>query len=255
MSVNVHPFSEVDEGLRARFLAATETPRDADWRDVERRARELVPARTSKLPRSRVVLVAVVVAAFAAAAPALGVDRAIVGFFASEPASEIVKLDARHWFEEVKPEGRRPGIVTDEMRKVHAFATVSGSQALLMAPAHDGYCWSLADHAGACEDETSRVIEPLWRDIPPASASSPEPPMIAGPINALNAERLVVTFQDGAQAEVPFVLVSEPIGAGFFYYEVPRERWQPGSRPTRLSVYGPDDAVLGTAAVAYEGDG
>jgi len=123
---------------------------------------------------------------------------------------------------------------------------------LFMAPARDGYCWLLADLAGACVDGASRVLEPLRRDISPATASSPEPPMIAGPINALDAERLVVTFEDGEQTEVPFVIVSEPIGAGFFYYEVPSERWAKGLRPAKLSVHGADDALLGEATVVYE---
>lgn len=251
MSV-VHPLSEFDAVLRERFLAATDTPREADWLDVERRAREFVPTRASRLRRPRVLLVTLIIAAVAAATPALGLDRAVIDFLASEPAPEIVKIDAHHWFDEVSPEGRRPGAVTEEMRKVHVFTAASGSHALFMTPARDGYCWSLKGVAGACETEGSRVISPLWSDIPPASASSPEPLMLTGPINAANAVRLVVTFQDGEQKEVPFVIVSEPIGAGFFYYEVPRERWEQGLRPAKLSVYAPDDVLLGKAALVYD---
>jgi hypothetical protein len=208
--------------------------------------------RAPRLLRHRALLGAVVVAAFAATAPALGLDRAVIDFFSSEPAPEIVKIDARHWFEDVVPEGRRPGIVTGQMRKVHVFKTASGSQALFMAPARDGYCWSLADLAGSCENSASRVIGPLWEDISPLSASSPQLPMITGAINAVAAERLVVTFQDSEQTEIPFVFVSEPIGAGFFYYEVPRERWERGRRPAKLSVHDRGDALLGEAAVLYE---
>lgn len=209
-------------------------------------------ARAPRRLRHRALLVVLVVAAFAAAAPALGLDRAVVDFLASDPTPEVVTLDARHWFDEVLPESRRPGIATEEMRRVHVFTAASGPRALFMAPARDGYCWSLPGLTGACVHEASRAISPLWTDIPPATASSPEPLLIAGPINAPDAERLVVTFQDGEETEVPFVLVSEPIGAGFFYYEVPRERWERGLRPATLSLHGPGGVLLGEASVVYE---
>jgi hypothetical protein len=75
--------------------------------------------------------------------------------------------------------------------------------------------------------------------------------MITGPINAAGAERLVVTFQDGDETDIPFVVVSEPIGAGFFYYEVPQAHWSKGSRPARVSVYGPN-GLLGSAPLVYD---
>lgn len=254
MSVNVHPLSEFDGLLRERLLAATDAPREADWRDVERRAGELVSKRQAPrlLRRPRVLAVALVLAAVAVAVPALGLDRVVVDFFSSAPAPEIVKIDAHHWFEEIAPEGRSPGVATNEMRKVHVFTVAGGNLALFMAPAKDGYCWSLKGVAGACEARGSRVISPIWGDVPPPNAASPKPLMVTGPINAANAVRLVVTFQDGEAAEIPFVLVSEPIGAGFFYYEVPQAHRAKGARPARLTAYGPNDQRLGSASLVYD---
>jgi hypothetical protein len=252
MKINVHPLSEFDGVLRERLLKATELPHEADWEAVERRARQLGARDPRGLTRRRVAVAALVVLAIALAAPALGVDRAVIDFLSAGEAPNVVRVDFRHWFDEVSPEQRRPGVVPEQARKVYTFTATSGSYVLYMSPARDGYCWALRGVAGACETRSSRVIGPLFSDISDLSNPSTEPVLITGPINDASAQRLVLTFQDGERIDLPFVLVSAPIDAGFFYYEVESEHWQRGLRPSKLTVYGPGDQVLGEAGLVYE---
>jgi hypothetical protein len=253
MSANVQPLSEFDAYLRERFLNATDIPCEVHWEDVERRARQLGARHPRRLTRRRLAVAALVVLAIAVAAPALGIDRAVIDFLSADKAPKVVRVDFRHWFDEVPLEQRRPGVVPDEARKVHTFTAESGSYVLYMSPARDGYCWSLRGVAGACETRNSRIISPLWSDIWHRSDPTTDPLLITGPINDTRADRLVLTFQDGTRIDLPFVVISRPIDAGFFYYEVPKERWKRGLRPLKLTVYGPNNRVLGESpALVYE---
>ena len=56
--------------------------------------------------------------------------------------------------------------------------------------------------------------------------------------------RLTMTFKDGAKVDVPFVWVTAPIDAGFFALGIPESHQLPVSRPTHLSLYDSQGALL-----------
>ena len=241
--MNVHPLSALDGALAERFVRATDHPTRHDWDAVEHRAQQLLGRRRRRL-HPYVLAAALILAAIALATPALGLDRIVVDFFRAEHAPEVVRVDIRHWFDEVSPTPEKPGVSADESRKVYSFVAESGRYDLFVSPARGGYCWLIRRVAGSCEDSSSAVISPLWSDVPRSGDPVSDPAMVAGAINAASAARLALTFEDGTSTDLPFVFVSDPIDAGFFYYELPRNHLEQGSRPRTLTVYGEHDRVL-----------
>lgn len=251
----MHPLSQLDDALSERFTSATDAPAEPDWAGVERRARQLRSSQSSQrrtYVRSRVLVAALVLAAIAAAAPALGLDRAVIDFLRAEPAPETVRIDFGHWFDEVPPEDRRSGVAAEETRKVHTFTTESGNYELFVSPARDGFCYLISGSVGQCPDADFPVLSNGYREIPAPGDPSPEPNLISGVVKYAEVDRVVLSFENGERMNLPLVLVSEPIGAGFYLYELPRERWKRGLRPSRLTAYGLDNRVLGEAGIVYD---
>ena len=56
--------------------------------------------------------------------------------------------------------------------------------------------------------------------------------------------QLVELFSGGEPAPAPVTWVSAPIDAGFFVYELPKEHWQAGHRPTALVLEDADGNEL-----------
>jgi hypothetical protein len=247
---NVRPLSTLDDDLSRRFHSAAEVPFEPDWAAVVRRASQLTVAPVrSRHVLQRALTVAVVLAALvAAASPAFGLHRIFLDFLGAERAPEHVqvefgKLDA------LDPE-HGPGATTSETRTVHIFRTPSGNYDLTVSPAKDGFCWGVSGFGMTCENSHSHVIDPFYRDIPAAGQTS-EPALITGAVHSLALSRVTITFEDGDTADLPLVVVSEPVGATFFLYEVPQARWTLGLRPATIAAYNSAGAVLGSALLRY----
>jgi hypothetical protein len=231
----------------------------ASWR-IELLARiASEPVEEAPRPRARrrlaiVALAAALGMAVAAGTPAFGLGRAIVDFFAAEPASENVRLRFAEMDEADPANG--PGAIASEARRVYVFRTASGEHVLSLAPTEKGsFCWSITGLAGGCQTILSAQgpfnpgehdpvkIGLVFRDIPAPTMPQQEV-LIGGNIRADDSSLLEIEFQDGDKEAIPFVWVSAPIDAGFFLYELPRERWAAGERPIALSLYATDGMLL-----------
>jgi hypothetical protein len=236
----------VTDPLATHFAPLVNPLDDSDWLDVRRRARR---------PLARpLVLVAAVALAALLVAPALGLHRQFVEFFAGESAPERVETS----FAELDigaPPGMAPGVVADQARRV-LRRRVSDRHVVTIwaAPTKaGGFCVHSqireiggGRRGGGSGCDGDRVLGfapgvtipgPISRD----GTIQREPVIIDGHVAIADAESVEVRFENGEAERVPLVWISEPIDAAFFAYEVPREHWRAGLRPT--------------AVVARDGDG
>jgi len=211
-------------------------------------------ARRGDRYRLAYVALAAALVATALGAPAFGLGRTIIDFFAAEPAAENVRLSFAEMEKIARPTGA--GVIASQARKVYVFRTPSGDRVLSLAPTESGsFCWAITDFPGGCQTILSAQgpfqpgeRNPAWiglvfTDIP-APAMPQEPVLIGGNLRAASSDRLELEFQDGETMTIPFVWVAAPIEAGFFLYELPRERWAEGKRPLALTLYAADGTVL-----------
>jgi hypothetical protein len=224
-----------DEALKARAADAIPDRGDFDWNDVRRRARRR---------RSRGVLTVSVAAvlAVAASAPAFGLHRVVVGFFEAEPAPQRIQVSFDQ-FGIGAPPRMDPRIIPNSARRVLVERSEGPPAVLYLAPTRTGgFCYQWREWTGSCRAD---------RDSPGGRAEPGdlhsyllgigwEPDTkgvllkVAGNLIADDAERLLVEFADGLQAEIPVTWVSKPINAGFFLYEVPDRHRVPGHHVTAL---------------------
>lgn len=244
--------------VRDEIVAAT-VP--ASWGEelLARIISEPADARTLRSPRRRrrrlaYVVVAGALAVTALGAPAFGFGRAIIEFFASEPAPENVRLSFAE-LNDVDP-ANGPAVIPSEARRIYVFRTASGERVLSIAPAEKGsFCWSITDFPDGCQtilsakgpfapgERNPMRIGLVFTDIP-APTMPQEPVLIGGNLRASGSDRLEIEFEDGGTAAIPFVWVGAPIDAGFFLYELPRERWTEGEHPIALSLYAEEGTLL-----------
>lgn len=242
MSGNVRHLTALDAALAERFVSAAAVSGTGDWGDVESRAESLAPARRR---RSRRGYLAVVAAALgvALASPALGLPDRLVDFFQADPAAGNVVLD----FSRMNERGSQDPSLPAEARAIHVFELPSGARSLSVAPTKNGsFCWAISEFSNGCQAispaertgnsvETNGLIGLTFSEIPVESTRQ-DPVLIGGNVSASASAELELRFEDGGSRSVPFVWVSEPIGAGFFLYELPQEQWTPGKRPVALEL-------------------
>jgi hypothetical protein len=89
-------------------------------------------------------------------------------------------------------------------------------------------------------------------DVTPDGAVREGPILINGSTTLDDAATLEIVFDDGKSVTVPVVWVSEPIDAGFYGYEVPREKWAVGRRPRLLILRDADGRELRRDSSAFE---
>jgi hypothetical protein len=245
----VHPLSAFDAELAGRFQRAAHFQYAMNWAAVKRRAEELELSgqRSKRKSRRTLALAAALAVIVGAASPAVGLDRVVLDFLSADRAPETVQVDFG-LFDRLDP-ARGPGTATSEARTVHTFRLASGTYELTVAPAATGFCWGISGFGLTCENAHSRPIDLLYRDIPEVGRS--EPVLIASAVRGVDLTRITITFEDGDELDLPLVVVSDPIGASFFLYEVPETRWNLGSRPAHVTAYDSTGAKLGSGALMY----
>lgn len=222
--------------LQRRFSAIASTTDDSDWLDVRRRAKR-------RALRRPLVAAFVVVAAVAVVAPAAGLHRVVIDFFSAEPAPERVQLDFSQ-LGIMAPVPLGPDVIPNSARKIMDVSYRGSSRAVWAAPTRDGgFCVLFEELTTTCRERTPPVgRRPLHPgDLKTYVLGTTQlldgehiVQHLAGSILEHDVERLTVEFADGASAEVPITWVSAPIGAGFYFYEVPEPHLRAGSHLQRL---------------------
>ncbi|MFN2470653.1 MAG: hypothetical protein ABR583_06635 [Gaiellaceae bacterium] len=214
-----------DDLLAERFAALPTSAGRADWLDVRRRARR--PGRRWAT--------AVVVAALVLAAPAFALERLVVDFFSAERAPERIQLEYAR-MEVIAPRAAGLTPIAGEARKVLETRFRGRRTVMWVAPTRaGGFCWRWV--FGSCFDPSrARVHGPaadqfrfnvVWEGNETMTAAG-------GAVVFPELERLEIRYADGEGEEIPFTWVSEPIGAGFFVFDVPDEHRGVGRRVIEL---------------------
>jgi hypothetical protein len=200
------------------------------------------------------VLVAAIALAALVVAPALGLHRQFVDFWDSESAPDRVETSFAD-LDIGAPPGMAPGVIADQARRV-LRRRVSDRHIVTIwaAPTKAGGFCSHAQireisggsrgGSGGCDRDRVLGLAPgvtIPGPISPDGTIQREPVIIDGHVAIEDAETVEVRFQNGEAERIPLVWISEPIDAAFFAYEVPREHWRAGFRPT--------------AVIARDGDG
>lgn len=247
--------SERDDRIIADRLAAFAAPAgDADWNDVLRRAR--------RKGTRRLAIALAPIAVIALAAPAFGLSRTVIDWFAAEPAPprtelSFSKLDAG------APRGLETGVIQGTARRAFDTRLPEGMRATVwVAPtARGGFC-EMIELAGAsghlrgsvgpsCDDRDNATGYGSAIPGPISAGGSIErgPVVIDGYATVSRAVAVVIRHEDGAETKIALTWVSPPINAGFFVHGVPPARWTPGGRPTQLRYI---DAGGRTVGQTYE---
>lgn len=208
------------------------------------------PAARRTVSKARAVLAAAALGVgFLLVAPALGLDVPALDFWRAEKAPPKVVED----FESLglgAPEGMDPGAIPGETRKVTTVVLSDGPHTLWVSPTrHGGFCLTWTNASGGCDKLGTVPLSVSWSargllrvgrhgtpDVTPTSFTR-----LDGHVDADYADSVEIRFADGSVVHPEIVWVSEPIGAGFFIYDIPQARRQPGREMS--------------AVVALDGDG
>jgi hypothetical protein len=133
------------------------------------------------------------------------------------------------------PRGMAPGVRPHEARRITTVRFDGKAHTLYVAPTKSGgYCYVWTDLGGGCRARHDRIAKSVYTggEVGPNGLAVLETSFLQG-----NGERLVMTFEDGATADIPFVWVSAPIDAGFAVYRVPDAHRRASTRPVSLALY------------------
>jgi hypothetical protein len=181
--------------------------------------------------RRRALVVVAVGLAVLTAAPAFALQRELVDFFSAEPAPERIQLDfafLREHTAETSAKFGGPSYTPEGTAREVLTVMLDGERRpLSVAPTQEGgFCYRLHFY-GSCRSPADP-----WSKISAGGLSNAEgvqgSAWIVGSVVAPEVQEVVLVYQDGERARLPFVWVSPPVNAGFFAYEVPDEHRVPG---------------------------
>ena len=241
----------IEQLLAARLGELQGPTGEPDWAEVRQKAHSLANRRRGL--RLGTGLVAVL-AAVIATTPALGLRGQIVELFSGgEPAPPTVAKDFGE-IDVAAPPGMATGVIPGETRDVLEVPLSTGKTAVVwVAPTRSGgFCTFISDNrhstgGGGCDRDRALRFAPGLSIPGPISALGEilEPPVLFGGDTLIHgAASVKVEFEDGTSAIAPITWVSPPIDAGFFVYELPKEHWQEGHRPTALVLEDADGNEL-----------
>jgi hypothetical protein len=222
-----------DATLDAALDALVPAPSRAvgDWEDALRRAG--ISSTRPRLTRRHALVAALLAIAVVVlfATPAFGLLRDWIGrkdvTFGSEKSAPT---EVKRGFYDLAI-GAPPDMalqpIAGQARRVGVFH----GRALYVAPTRQGgFCWFYAHSVGSCRTSHSPPKStpafpgdrnPLLLGIASMERDTGSVSLLAGEVIARGTQRLEIEYADGSVQGIPFVWVSKPIDAGFFYVPLP----------------------------------
>jgi hypothetical protein len=208
-------------------MTQTIDPAGPDWGDVVRRARR----RRANRWTAQAIVVAVL-AVGVASAYALG--HPVIDFGSAGPAG-TKQVDDFGSMEVGAPRGMAPGVLPHEARRITSVRFDGKEHVLYAAPTKSGgYCYLWTGLGGGCRTRHGRGANAVYTGgmVGPNGLIVLETSFLQA-----QGDRLVMRFEDGATADVPFVWVTAPIDAGFALYRVTDAHRRAATRPVSLALY------------------
>jgi hypothetical protein len=251
---------DVEERLRSALHELVPLDSRRDWNQVIARAGVAHEPAQSNRRRLIVIIAVTAVLATLVATPAFGVRGALldllgrsdVRFTAAPPAASVIKREFAD-MSSGAPKGMDPRVTPGEARLAATLEFGGVKRHVWVAPTETGgFCYLFEGLSGGC---TEIKTDPLILDggfVARPGATTPAMESLAGRIYSTQATQLSVAFEDGRTMVLPFVYVSEPIGAGFFAYKPTPAEEQPGHRPLAIVVADADGAEIGRETIDWE---
>jgi len=225
-----------------------------EWDDVLARAgvaRE-VPE-DAKAPRRGVIAAFVVAAAIVVPALVAAVlTRTDVIFSDSKPAPNMIKKQ----FADLgfgAPPRFALGVQAAKARELGTFTIHGRRRSVWVAPTRQGgFCTMFEAGFGGCVGHRSdrRILGATYEE------GSPQGGWVSNVggwvITRAARARLELAYADGSTADLPYVHVSPPIAAGFFWFDVPKGHSDKRTRAIALYVKDGTGRTLATQRFAYE---
>ncbi len=231
-----------------------------DWAGVLAAAG--VKPRRARRPSRRQLIAAVAALAVLGtlvATPALGVRGLILGligrtnvsFVSSPGAPAKIKLEFLE-FDQGAPAGMAPHPLPDEARSITFRGAGGQKHVLWVAPTSSGGFCSIGVASGGCLAKAERATAgPLTVGGGYSEARGRAPLMreVNGVVLSPAVAALTLEFADGTSLPLPFVYVSSPIDAGFYFYGVPAPHQSAGHRPVAVVARNAAGAVIATKSL------
>jgi hypothetical protein len=265
-------FGDWDEVLRRAAIAPAAKSMPAA---VASRPRRWFTRRRAYLAIALAVLLAVFFST-----PAFGLLRDLIGrtnvSFSGKTAPFLVK---RQFFDLSlsAPPGMAPEAIASQARRVAVFRAFGHAHVLYVAPTRKGgFCEMFTEGFGGCRQTRTPpkgfaggppgAIHPFllglsWQGSPIrvrrhgnrlTIVSGPEyTQLVGGNVLASNAASVTVEYEDHSSSAIPFVYVSKPIDAGFFYYQIPAGHQKPGTRVAAVTVRDAHGHVIAREPIGY----
>jgi hypothetical protein len=235
---------------RSSTADGLETATDGRAVETRRRAR-------FRLSRMRVLVTALILGGLVFIATGFGRDALIsllgridIDFGRGKPAPALVRRQFAALSFGLPPQ-MAPQAISTQARTVTTFRVEGRSHTLWVAPTRSGgFCWIFSHASGGCLGRRELGQRPfLSVSYLGASARSPVPARIEGAVLASSAERLAAEFRDGKTADVPFVFVSKPINAGFFFWGVPKGEQRASASLRAVTARASDGTVIARTVI------
>lgn len=195
---------------------------------ASQRAKLLASMRPTRRRRVAIALVAGI--AVLVAGPTLAVQRGLVDFSSGEPAPERIQLDfefLREHSREAREISGSPEITPVGQAREVMRVTIDGESRPLwvVATAEGGFCMRM-HFMSTCRipDDDDAVFGGGGLSNSGGEGWS----LLAGYVLDQRVQELVLVYQDGTRAVLPYVWVSPPIDAGFYAYGVPEAHREEG---------------------------
>ena len=222
-----------------------------DWADALRRGRR---SRRQRLALAALAGVPILIALLVA--PAFGLGRGVLPFFGAEKAPQPVVLDFTSLFSTGAPPGMDPGVIASETRKVGVWQFEGKVHTLWVAPTREGgFCFEWTQAAGGCDRYGTVPVSATGAFAPmrvqpggdtQARLENGIPIWVAGYVRAKYAAAAEIRFEDGSVVRPELTWVSEPIGAGFFAYDIPSSQGAIGHRAVSVVAVDADGEHVAT---------
>jgi hypothetical protein len=142
------------------------------------------------------------------------------------------------------PEGMAPGVIPEQARKIPGLFAGGKPYELWVAPTKSG---GFCTNSGCVSDRNflnGRVGVGMAGTKNLTGVSQ-----ISGEFIESGGDRLVLSYEDGAVDEIPFVWVTAPINAGFYVFDIPEEHQVAAARPVSVTLFDKDGKALARGTV------
>lgn len=245
-----------DESIREVLdtYAPADVPADEDWEDVLQRTQRGARRRSGRRPLLALAGAGVVLL-FLLATPAFGLRQALldlvgredVSFEQSEPAPLVVKRR----FADLAigaPPTMNPQAIPNQTRRV-IFNTGQRKRELFVTPTkRGGFCYTLEGSGGGCQRNGGTTDRTPPLTLTYSSGAKPGAPVRIGQVGGTildgRVARVTIEFNDDVETDVRFIWISSPINAGFFAYDLPRDRQEKARGPRSVVARAEDGAII-----------